>query len=797
MPGRKIHRALVCLALIFTALAVPRPSHADEATFTVQQIRVIGLERISRTTVLTYMPGISVGETVGPAQIATAIDNLYQTGFFSRVQFRRDGNTLIVAVRERPTIAQVVLSGNKAIKTEDLKQGLEQAGLTQGSFFNRSALSGITGALVQTYFDHGRYGVKIDPEVKSLPNNRVSIVFHIKEGSEAKVLSINFTGNHDFSNSTLRDQFKVTTPGWFTWISGKDKYEQEKLRASLENLRSFYMDRGYADFQIQSVQVQISPDKSGIYINVNLHEGGKYTVGKIKLLGKFVIPEKQLRRYVFIKPGSSFSMKEATAQANLLNNELGAYGYGFSKVSPVPQPDPKTHKVDLVFYMQPGQRVYVRHVDFEGASSTDDVVFRREMRQSEGSWLNGNNLKRSKIRIQRLPFVDSVDIKPQRVPGSSDEVDVNVKVKQRQSGTAQAFVSYSGYYGVGIGAQIALSNFLGKGDLVHIDANRNSVQTSASVSFTNPYATTYGVSRTTSLFYTQGSSVIKTASVFDTKNYGGTLSYQFPLSEFNYYTLGATLRHGVLTPYCNSSTQIKQYTSNPDNGSVRHVPTYCPGADSDVPFNVDLSTLTYNNIVANLAFSHDTRNRTVLPTRGTLQQFSLDVATPLGNESYYILGWNQMTFVPIKAGFVFGVQSNVQMAKTYGKTAAVPPYEHFFAGGPETVAGYSTSTLGPYDSNGNPYGGNFITWVQNELILPNFLGGEQAKNSYRMALFVDAGNVFARPGDFKLSQIRASYGIGFTWLTPIGALRFSYAIPFHYQPHDNIDNFQFTLGAYF
>ncbi len=797
LPGRKYSRALICLAFLMTALIAPRFARADNATFTVQQIRVVGLERISRTTVLTYMPGISIGQSVDPAQIRSAIRSLYQTGFFRQVQMRRDGDTLIVVVDERPTIAQVVLTGNKAIKTEDLQKGLQQAGLTRGRFFDRSALEGITGALVQTYYDHGRYGVSINPTVRHLPNNRVAILFKIKEGSEAKVLSINFTGNHDFSDSTLRDQFKFETPGWFTWLSGKDKYEQEKLRGSLEDLRSFYMNRGYADFHINSVQVQISPDKSGIYVNVNLHEGGKYTVGKIKLLGRFVIPEKQLRKYIFIKPGSSFSMRMATAQATLLNNELGSYGYGFAKVSPVPQPNPKTHKVDLVFYMEPGQRVYVRHVVFNGAPNTDDAVFRREMRQSEGSWLNNYNLKRSKIRIQRLPFVDTVDVKPQKVPGSSDLVDVNVNVKQRQSGTAQAFISYSGYYGLGYGGQIALSNFLGEGDVVHINANRNSVQTNASVSFQNPYATAYGVSRTTSVFYNQGSSLIQKSSAFDTKNYGGSLTYSFPLSEFDAYTLGVSFRHGILTPYCYSSTQFQEYVSNPDNGNVSVVPTYCPGADTAVPINTDLSTLTYNNITATLGFSHDTRNRTILPSNGTLQQFTLDVATPLGSQSYYVFNWRQMTFVPIKNGFVYGVQSQVEMSKTYGRTAEVPPFEHFFAGGPETVAGYTSGTMGPYDSNHNPYGGTLLTWVQNELILPNFLGGQQAAHSYRLALFVDAGNVFAKPADFNFSDIRASYGVGITWLTPIGALRFSYAIPFHFKSTDNLSRFQFTLGAYF
>ncbi len=797
MPGRRLVGALFCLVLLSAAAGSPNARGAAEQSFTVQKITIIGLKRISRATVLTYMPGISVGQSVAPGDVAQAIRNLYQTGFFSRIQFRREGTTLIIVVKERPTIAEVHLSGNKAIKTKQLEQGLQQAGLTRGQFFNRSALDGITQSLIQSYFDHGRYGVKVNPVVRPLPNNRVAVDLDIKEGSAAKVLSINFTGNHAFSNSTLRDQFKLTTPGWLTWLTDKDKYDQEKLRGSLENLRSYYMNRGYADFRIRSVQVQISPDKSGIYIDVNLHEGGKYTIGKVKLLGQFPIPEKEMERRLFIKSGSTFSMQIANAQAQYLTNLLGAYGYGFAKVDPLPQPNPKTHKVELVFYIKPGQRVYVRHVIFSGADATDDAVFRREMRQSEGAWLNNAELKRSRIRIQRLPFVDTVNINPKRVPGSSDEVDVHVKVKQRQSGTANVYLSYSGYYGLGVGGQIALSNFLGEGKVVHLNVNRNTLQTSASISYTNPYATPYGVSRTTSIFYSQGQSIIRTTSNFNTRNYGGTITYGFPLSEFDEYSLGGTIRHGTLSPYCDSPTQFMQFVNDPNNGSITNVPSYCPGTDPTVPVNENLPTLTYNNLIATAGYTHDTRNRTVLPTRGTIQQLSLHVAIPPGSERYFSFSWNQTTFVPLGAGFVYGLNSMIGVASVYGKTDAVPPYEHFFAGGPDTVAGYQSGTLGPLDSNGNPYGGNFISWMQNELVLPNFLGGEEGKHAYRAAFFIDVGNVFAKPRDFKLSGLRASYGLGITWLTPIGALRFSYAIPFHYQPGDRTTRFQFTLGSYF
>ncbi len=795
MLARRFTGPLLCLLLL--APAVFTPAYAVGEHFMAEHIKVLGLQRISRTTVLTYMPGIGIGQSVGPAAIATAIRNLYRTGFFSTIEFRRKNHTLIIVVRERPTIARVILYGNKAIKTKSLRKALQQAGLTSGQFFDRSALDAIKQSLIQEYFNHGLYGVQVKAKAESLSNNRVAIRMDIKEGAHAKVLSINFTGNKTISNSTLRERFKLTTPGWFTWITGKDKYEEAKLRGSLENIRSYYMNRGYADFRIKSVQVQISPNKNGIYINVNLHEGGKYRIGSIKLLGSFPILEKKLQKLIFLKSGRVFSMQLANSEAQVLTNELGNYGYGFAKVNPIPRPDPKTHRVELVFYVTPGPRVYVRHITFSGAPGTNDAVFRRQMRQLEGTWLNNINVKRSRILLQRLPFVETADIKPVRVPGSTDQVDLNVKLQERQSGTANVYLSYSGFYGLGLGGQIALSNFLGEGKIVHLNLNRNTIQTNASLSYTNPYATVNGVSQTTSLFYSKGNSLIRGTSSFLTKNYGGSLSYGFPLSEFDSYSLGVTLRHGGLTPYCGSPAQFLQFVSNPNNGNVTPVQSFCRGPDPSVPINVTLDTLTYNNLVLKAGFAHDTRNRTVLPTRGTLQQVTLKVAVPPGSQRYWIATWNQVTFVPLGAGFIYGVNSLIGVGTAYGKTSDLPPTDHFFAGGPDSVAGYTSGYLGPTDSNGYPYGGNFVSWVQNELVLPNFFGDPSARHSYRLSLFLDMGNVFARASDFNLNQIRASYGIGVTWLTPIGALRFSYAVPFRTRPGDNLNRFQFTMGAYF
>ncbi|MGH8274231.1 MAG: outer membrane protein assembly factor BamA [Gammaproteobacteria bacterium] len=792
MSLRHLTGALFCICFL-TAAWAPATQAAPQGSFTVEHIRVIGLKRITKNSVLTYMPGISVGENVGPEKIATAIRNLYGTGFFSDVQFRRAGSTLIIVVKERPTIAQVQLIGNKEIKTKALRKGLDQAGLTTGRFFDRASLEAITGSLTQTYFSHGRYAVEITPKIVHLKNNRVLIQLRIKEGSAADVLSINFTGNHDFSNGTLRDQFKLTTPGWFTWITHKDRYEEEKLNGSLENLRSFYENRGYADFHINSVQVQLSPARSGIYINVNLHEGGKYKIGKVKLLGTFPIKEKILEKRIFIQPGKTFSLQLANAQAQYLTNVLGAYGYGFAKVSPLPKTNPKTHKVDLVFYIEPGPRVYVRHINFHGAPGTNDMVFRRQMRQAEGTWLNNLTIKRSRTLLQRLPFVKTADIKPQKIPGSPDKVDLDVNLDTRQSGTANVTLGYGGYYGLDLGGQIALSNFLGEGKIIRLDADKNQVYTNASLSYTDPYLTVNGVSRTVKLFYQQGTRLNINTSQFLQRNYGAALSYGFPLSEFNRYNLGVTYRHGTLSPYCGSSNEFKSFVSNPDNGSVTVVPSYCAGLGS-VPVNTPLSTLTYNNLIFTAGFVHDTRDRTVLPTRGTRQAFQLQLATPLGQQTYYTLSWDQFTFVPLGLGLIYGLNSEVGIGNSYGKTTTLPPYAHFFAGGPDSVAGFQSGTLGPRDSNGYPYGGEFVTWARNELILPNFLGH---KYSYRLALFVDTGNVFAAPADFKLNRLRVSYGIGLSFLTPLGALGFSYAVPLRDEPGDYLERFQFTLGAYF
>lgn len=798
----------VLFCLLTLNFAVFGAAHAAEpGAFVVKQIKVAGIQRISKNTVLTYMPQINVGQSVTPSQVAQAIKSLYQTGFFSRIKILRHHHTLIVDVKERPTIAQVVLSGNHAIKTKDLKKGLQQAGLTKGRFFDRAALDAIEQQLIQLYFNHGRYGVRIHPTVKQLPNNRVAIHLKIKEGSEARVYSINLVGNHAFSKSTLLSKFKITTPGWFTWLSGKDKYAESKLRGSLEALRSFYMNRGYANFHLRSVQVSISPNKSHIYINVNLHEGAKYTIGKIKLLGQFPVPEKDLKKLIFIKPGTTFSMQLANAQSQALEDRLSESGFGFAKVNPIPQPNAKTHKVDLIFYINPGQRMYVRHIVFSGGSGTNDAVFRREMRQFEGTWLSSTNMKRSRIRIQRLPFVDTVKIKPKRVPGSKDLVDLHVKIHERQSGTANVYAAYSGTYGFTLGGQVALADFLGSGKTVRINASRGPIQTNMSVDYVNPYATVYGVQRTLRIFYQRSSGLVLNASTFNSKDYGGTVNYEFPISEFDAYTLGATIRHEDLYSGCGSPVQYLNYLNNPDNGKLTEIPSYCSGLDPTVPVNRLLPQLTYNNLDVNFGFQHDTRNRTVLPTRGTLQQLNLKVAVPPGQQRYYVLTWNQMTFVPIADGFTFGINSLVGDAHAYGRTAAVPPYEHFFAGGPDSVAGYETDWLGPRDSNGNPYGGDFVAYAQNELILPNIMGGEQAKHSYRLALFFDVGNVFATPSDFTSSfkngfsgfknAMRASYGIGLSWLTPLGELHFSYAFPIWEHPGDKTSRFQFTLGAYF
>ena len=783
------------LFLVFAASA----ARADES-FTVKKIEIVGLQRISEGTVYDYLP-INIGDQINAVRIQDAIRALYKTGFFRDVAMRRDGTTLIIIVHERPSIASFAVVGNKLIKSDDLNKSLVKIGLSQGQIFNKVSLDGFIQQLTDQYYSHGRYGVIINPKVTDIGDNKVNVLVTIKEGSAAKIRAIDFVGNHTFSQSDLRDVFKLKVAGFWTFFGSSDEYAREKLVGDLESLRSFYMDQGYADFTIDSAQVAISPDRTSVFITVNISEGAVYKVKDVKLAGQFVVPESVLQKLVLVKPGDTFSLKLATATSDLIQKRLGVDGYGFAKVNPIPDIDRKNKLVSITFYIEPGQRVYVRHINFNGGSGTDDMVFRREMRQFEGTWLSNIDVERSRVRLNRLPWVENATVKTVPVPGSPDMVDVDFTLTQRPAGTATVGIGYGSFSGLVLSGQIINANFLGTGERVELGATRNYIGHQYNLSFTDPYWTVDGVSRTLGLFQTQTSSLTINSAPLSTNSYGAQLSFNIPLSEYSAWGIGGTYSHNELFTQPGSSRQYLAFISNPENGHISQIPGGCSDSRG-FTFICPYPALTYNTLEARVSYIRDTRNRIIFPDSGAQETLSLTAALPGFNQQYYIWSYQQLAFIPLFKGFIYGINGEMDYGAPYGKTATYPPYKNFFVGGPDTVRGWQIGTLGPRDSIGFPFGGRADVWMQNELILPSFSKqdestGTAGTGSSRWAFFIDAGNAFADPGDFRWRDLRVSAGLAATFLTPLGAMKFSYAFPLNPKPGDQTERFQFTLGAYF
>lgn len=792
--GSLKNAGVVLVSLLFLALTSSIALAGE--SFIVKKIEIVGLQRISKGTVYDYLP-INIGDRITEARVQDAIRALYKTGFFRYIAFRRLSDTLIIIVRERPSIAGFTITGNKLIKSAELYKSLNKIGLSQGQIFNQVTLDQFIQQITDEYYSHGKYGVIITPTVTNIGDNRIKVAVKISEGETAKIRSINVTGAHSFSESALRDVFKLKVASFWTFFGSSDEYAREKLVGDLESLRSFYMDQGYANFAINSAQVAISPNHNSVFITVNISEGGVYKVKDVKLAGQFPVPEATLRKLVLVKPGDTFSLRRATTSADLIQKRLGVDGYGFAQVNPIPDIDHKHKVVSITFYIEPGQRVYVRHINFIGGSGTDDVVFRREMRQYEGAWLSNLDVERSRVRLDRLPWIENAKVKTVRVPGSPDLVDLNYTVSERPAGTASVGVGYGSYSGLVIDGQVVNANFLGTGERFSVDASRSYIGHSYNFSFTQPYWTVNGVSRTVGLFQSQESSLTINSAPLTTQSYGGQLSFNMPLSEYSAWGLSGTYSQNELFSQLGTSQQFVQFISNPDNGTVSSVPGACVDSRG-FTFICEYPALQYNTFEAQVSYVRDTRNRIIFPDSGAEESLSLTAAIPGFAQQYYILTYHQLAFVPLIKGFIYGINGEVDYGAPYGKTAVYPPYKNFFDGGPDTVRGWQIGTLGPLDSSGYPFGGRAQVYMQNELILPSFgKKSGSASGSSRWALFVDAGNAFADPGNFRWNELRVSTGIAATFLTPLGAMKFSYAIPLNAKPGDQTQRFQFTLGTYF
>ena len=784
--------------------------------FVISDIRIDGLSRIAAGTVYNYLP-LNKGDRLTNADAARAIRALYQTKFFSDVELDRDGNILVIKVVERPSIAKLNIRGNHDIKTDDLKKGLKQTGIAEGETFDRLAIDGVQQELIRQYYNRGKYNVSVEPHVTRLDRNRVAIDIEIREGKAAKIREINILGNHAYTDKQIRDDFESGTPNLMSWYSKNDQYSREKLSGDLEKLQSYYMNRGYADFGVDSTQVTISPDKRNMYIDASIKEGDIYKVTDVKLLGDLVLPEKTMRQLVFVKEGDIFNRGAIENSSKAIKAVLSNIGYAYAKVTPIPKLDKEKHTVDLTMYVEPGQRVYVRRVIFSGNTKTEDNVLRREMRQLEGSMYSQAAIDRSKIRLQRLGYFKKVDIDKKLVPGSQDQVDVSVKVEEQAAGSMQFGIGYSQYAGIILNASLSQNNLFGSGDSFSVSGSRSTYQTSFGANYYNPYLTDNGIGIGYSVNYSKTDYGNTDYANYSTSAKGFSTYLGIPISE----TDGVRVGLGI------SSNKVNLF------------PGYSPRDLID--YQNQLGNKTIHSWTGTLGWNHDTRNGYWAPTRGGLLQAQADVALPGSTVQYWKLTAEANHYWPIGKGFVLYLDGQVGYGKTYGKNGIsddqfavlkaateaqrgagyvmpdlrqdFPFFANFSSGGVRDVRGFQDNTLGPRvcidgsspDARGNclgaywaqPIGGSFKVLGTAELYLP--LPFLKDINTARVSLFTDVGNVYRDYQSFDASTLRASAGVSLHWQAPIGPLIISLAVPFRSQPSDGHyeERIQFTFGSQF
>ncbi|MFT4581142.1 MAG: outer membrane protein insertion porin family [Gammaproteobacteria bacterium] len=756
--------ALGCLLYaIFTSVAAIEP-------FIVDDIQVQGLNRIQPGTVFNYLT-ITVGDTVDDQKSRDAVRALFKTGYFRDVRLERDGDILVVLVEERESIAEITFKGNKALKTDNLLEGLGDVGFATGEVFNEAKLDKVKQELQRQYFAHGKYGVRISTELENLDDSTVSVHFTISEGQAARIKEINIVGNTVYSDKELIGAFDLTTPTWTSWFTKDDQYSKQKLQGDLENLRSRYNDNGYIYFEVDSTQVSITPDKADVYITVNITEGDRYSVSDVKLSGKLIVEPEELFDLVATRKGMTFSRKDMTQTAKDLTERLGDEGYAFANVNPIPKTDEEGKTVTVTYFVDPGQRVYVRRVSFYGNSKTQDEVLRREMRQLEGGWISTSKVERSKIRLQRLGFFEEVNVETPAVTGSTDQVDVNFAVKERPSGNLLLGVGFSQAQGIIFNVNVTQDNFLGTGKNVSFAFNNSEINQIFRLGYINPYWTMDGVSRGFNVSYQKTDTGDNdNITQFESEIIGGGVSFGIPISEYNFVSISGDYESTSLdTPLFNLDPRIQRFI-------------IIEGSKYDV---FRLST----------SFAYDTRNSSIFPTRGTLQRIRVEAAVPGGDLTYWKVDYDSRLFIPLIKNYTLLLKGRIGYGDSYGDTFELPFFENFYGGGPRTVRGYEENSLGPQDNRGRALGGDTLVVGNAEVIIPvPFLAEFK---SVRLTAFFDAGNVVGSGEEFEFSDLRMGGGLSGIWLSPFGLLSVSIAQPFNDQDGDEIQKFQFSFGTSF
>ena len=733
--------------------------------FVVKDIRVEGLQRTEPGTVFSYLP-VKVGETMTEEKAQQALRALFATGFFRDVRLEVEKDVLVVFVEERPAIAQIDFLGVKEFEPDNLRKILREVGLADGRTFDRSVLDGAEQELKRQYLSRGRYAAEVQTTVTPLERNRVGISISVTEGEVAKIRAINIVGAQAFRESVLLEEFVLRTPGWLTWYTKHDQYSKQKLSADLETLKSYYQNRGYLDFNIESTQVSITPDKRDIFITINVVEGERYTVSEITLVGQLLLPREQLQRLVLISPGQEFSRQLLSASTKAITDRLGNEGYAFANANAVPQVDRDKRTVAFAIVIDPGRRVYVRRINVAGNTKTRDEVVRREMRQLEGAYFDASKIQLSRSRIDRTQYFKEVSVETVPVAESPDQVDVNFTVEEKATGAMLLGAGFSSLDRFVINASVSQANVFGSGKFLAIAVNSGKVNKTYSVSYLDPFFTVDGVSQGFDIYKRDTDATSLAVGPYSTKTLGGGMKFGYPLSEI------ASVNFGI----------------NADNVKLGLFPT-SPLAYQT--FATQFGT-NYSYVSGSLGVSRDTRDSAILATRG----LQTDAAAELtgGDLQYYRLTTTAQWFLPLTQTFTMAVSGGAGYAHGLS-SKPVPFFKNFFAGGPGSVRGYKSLSLGPQDQFTNVLGGTRKLNGSVGIFFP--VPGAQQEKSLRLETFLDGGQVYGPTEKLSLSELRYAAGLGLAWNSPFGPLRLSAAQPLNKKANDRPERLQFNFGTSF
>ncbi len=773
------------LGLFFVSMLWMAQAQAAALPFEVNDIRLEGLQRVEPGIVFRNFP-VAAGDQLTRSQLSDAVRELFKSGYFADVQAEREGEVLVLKLQERPSVALINIEGNDVIKEEDLLNGLKQSGLQEGDVFRRAALDQISLDLLRVYTSQGRYGADIQTEVEPLSGNRVQLNININEGQVATIQHINIVGNTVFSDEELKELFSLKLPNFWSFYTKSDRYAREKMTGDLERLRSWYLDRGYINFNIDSAQVSITPDKQHVYITVGISEGEQFTVRDVSVAGEMVVPQDVMQQTLTVEPGEVFSRKQMTQSQEKLVRLLGDEGYMFANVSPVPE----THDdntVSIKYFVEPGKRTYVRRISIKGNTRTADEVIRRELEQMEAGIVSSQDIERSKVRLDKTGYFKSVNVETRPVPGTDDQVDLEYAVEEQQSGQFTASVGFSQNDGLILDLGVQQDNFLGSGKKVGFNISNSSTRTEYSFNYLDPYYTVDGVSRGFNLYYRERDYEEDDISSYTADEAGGGVTFGYPIDDYQRLSFSGDIEFIQLNTYRQTAQEVVDF--------------------------IDEEGDSFLNWKLTAGWSDNHLNRGFFPTRGYAQGASLEMAIPGSDLSYIRAQYNNKWYRPINEDetWIFSLRGRAGYGDSLGDSR-YPFFKHFYAGGLKTVRGYANNSLGPLDSGdptvandeGDPFGGNLMLTGSAELIFPMPFMAD--KSAWRSLVFLDAGNVYSTDclstqsncsDNVDLGDLRYSVGMGISWLTPIGPLSVSLGVPLNDKENDDTEVFQFALGQTF